>query len=176
MAANGFVGEIRIFAGNFAPETWMLCNGQLLNISQYSTLFGVIGTTYGGDGQTTFALPDLRGRLPLHPGTNAGVTFDQGEMGGTETMTLTTDTMPEHLHALQATTSGFQWSPAGALPAQVFSTQSGVLAYGDDVGEPANLHPETLQPTGGGQPHTNVQPFLCLNFIIATQGALPSQT
>jgi microcystin-dependent protein len=170
-----YLGEIRMFAGYFAPEAWMFCNGQSLAISQFSQLFGLLGTTYGGDGVSTFNLPDLRGRLPFHPGTNAGETFVAGEAGGSETVTLTTEQMPVHLHSLQATTSGYQWSPAGAVPAQASSSQAGVLAYGLGIVAPTTLHPDTILPAGGDQPHTNLQPFLCLNFIIATVGVIPTQ-
>ncbi len=170
--ATPYVGEIRMFAGYYAPETWMFCDGQLLPISEFNDLFGVLGTTYGGDRQNTFALPDMRGRLPLHPGTNAGETF---VAGGSETVTLTTEQMPVHRHALQATTSGYQWSPAGAVPAQAYSSQAGVLAYGLGVVAPTSLHPDTILPAGGDQPHSNLQPFLCINFIIATEGVIPTQ-
>jgi microcystin-dependent protein len=173
--ANPFLGEIRMIAGYYAPITWMFCEGQLLPISGFGKLFGLLGTTYGGDGQSTFALPDLRGRLPLHVGTNAGKTFVAGEAGGSETVTLTTEQMPIHGHALQATASGFQSSPAGVVPAQAYSTQPGVWAYGLEAVNPTSLHPDTILPAGANQPHTNLQPFLCLNFIIATEGIVPKR-
>jgi microcystin-dependent protein len=166
--AQPYVGEIRMFAGNFAPAGWMFCEGQLLEISENETLFQLIGTTYGGDGQSTFALPDLRGRIPLHQGNN----FTLAEAGGAEEITLTTQQIPAHSHALlasvaQATTN----SPTNNTFAQ--SGGSTVFAFGTDQ-PPTTLHPSTIPSVGGSQPHTNLQPYLCVDFIISLFGIFPS--
>jgi microcystin-dependent protein len=172
-----FVGEIRMFGGNFPPNGWMFCEGQLLAISEFETLFNLIGTTYGGDGQTNFALPDLRGRLPVHLGTNAGITFQIGELAGVEQVTLTTQQIPQHFHLLQATAAGPQLSPAGANPAtEQSANQPGVMQYGASTGAGTTLHQSTILPTGGSQPHDNMQPYLCVSFIISMFGVFPSQT
>ena len=161
-----YVGEIRMFAGNFAPAGWMFCAGQLLPISENDTLFNLIGTTYGGDGQETFALPDLRGRLPLH--RSGGLT--QGQSGGVEEVTLTIQSWPTHSHALVASTdAGTTTNPPGNLLAR------GGMAYIQDVGA-SPLNPASISPAGGSQPHTNMQPYLCINFIISLYGVYPSQT
>jgi microcystin-dependent protein len=163
-----FVGEIRIFAGNFAPAGWMFCEGQLLPISENETLFNLIGTTYGGDGQSTFALPDLRGRLPLHFGNS----FTLAEAGGVETITLTVSQIPAHTHALLAsTTGGDQVSPLGNVPASSFN----VTPYINDVTN-GNMAASAVSSTGGSQPHNNFQPYLCVDFIISLFGIFPSPT
>jgi microcystin-dependent protein len=156
-----------MFAGNFAPAGWMFCEGQLLPISEYETLFNLIGTTYGGDGQETFALPDFRGRLPVHFGNG----FVQAEMGGVETVTLTVSQIPAHSHPLLASTNiGTQASPDNHLLAQ---SSVGQMYYAD-VADTA-LSPNSMTPTGGSQPHDNFQPYLCLSFIISLFGIFPSQ-
>jgi microcystin-dependent protein len=167
-----YVGEIRMFAGNFAPAGWMFCEGQLIPISEFETLFNLIGTTYGGDGQSTFALPDLRGRLPIHQGNG----FTLAETGGAEEVTLNTQQIPSHNHMVGATTTGQVLSPSGAIPAQPASTQSGTAIY--DANTPATtLLPASIgATTGGNQPHDNFQPYLCVNFIISMFGIFPSQT
>jgi microcystin-dependent protein len=168
--AQPYVGEIRIFAGNFAPAGWMFCEGQLLPISEFETLFNLIGTTYGGDGQSTFALPDLRGRLPMHFGNG----FTLAETGGAEEITLTVQQIPSHTHQLLATLNqGSGNAATGQLLAQMASQNA--FAYGTDV-PPATLSPNSISPVGGGQPHTNFQPYLCLDFIISLFGIFPSQT
>jgi microcystin-dependent protein len=168
-----YVGEIRLFAGNFAPNGWMFCQGQTLAISEWDVLFQLIGTTYGGDGQETFNLPDLQGRIPIHQGTNAGQTFQIGEAAGTETVTLTTQQIPAHSHPLlgsnaTATTN----SPANNVLAT--STGATVFPYGTDQ-PTTNLHPSTVSAIGGSQPHENFQPYLCVNFIISMFGVFPTQ-
>jgi len=170
-----YVGEIRMFAGNFAPAGWMFCEGQLLPISEYETLFNLIGTTYGGDGQSTFALPDLRGRVPIHAGSGAGSTATLAQNGGTETVTLTVNQIPSHGHVLAATTSGSVLSPSGALPAAASGAVSGLQTYGPT---PSNttLNASSIQNSGGNQPHGNFQPYLCVDFIISLFGIFPSQT
>jgi microcystin-dependent protein len=172
-----YVGEIRMFAGNFAPVGWMLCQGQLIPISENDTMFNLIGTTYGGDGQQTFALPDLQGRVPVHQGTNQGFSLVLAEKTGVEAVTLNTNQVPQHSHALQATSTTPVLSPANAIPAVASSsTQPGVMVYGASTGAGTTLQANTIQPAGSSQPHDNMQPFLCINFIIATQGVFPSQT
>jgi microcystin-dependent protein len=166
--AQPYVGEIRMFAGNFAPAGWMFCEGQLLPISENETLFQLIGTTYGGDGQSTFALPDLRGRLPLHMGNG----FIQAETGGAEEITLTVNQIPHHTHPLLASQKVSTTSqPGGAVLAQA----SHLNLYLED--QPTDLmSPSAVAPVGGSQPHTNFQPYLCVNFIISLFGIFPSPT
>jgi len=166
--AQPYVGEIRMFAGNFAPVGWMFCEGQLLPISQNETLFNLIGTTYGGDGQETFALPDLRGRVPIHLGNG----FILAETGGVESVTLTTQQIPAHRHPLLASTAaGNTNAPNNALIAASPSVQI-FLADSSDV----SLAATSVTPVGGSQPHDNFQPYLCVNFIISMFGIFPSQT
>lgn len=167
--AQPYVGEIRMFAGNFAPAGWMFCDGQLLPISENETLFQLIGTTYGGDGQSTFALPDLRGRLPTHQGNG---TILAGT-GGVESITLTVSQIPAHSHTLLATADiGATGNPAGgylastAVGQKIYSTASPTQAL------PSNM----VAGTGGSQPHTNFQPYLCVVFIISLFGIFPSPT
>lgn len=168
--AQPYVGEIRMFAGNFAPAGWMFCEGQLLPISEYETLFNLIGTTYGGDGQSTFALPDLRGRLPLHMGNG----FTLAETGGVEEVTLTVQQIPAHSHPLLATINqAVQNQPNNVLLAQM-PTQN-AFPYGTDV-PPTQLNAGSVSPVGGSQPHSNFQPYLCVDFIISLFGIFPSQT
>lgn len=166
-----YVGEIRMFAGNFAPEGWALCQGQLLSIAENETLFQLIGTTYGGDGETTFALPNLQSRLPIHQGTGpSGSTFPIGEMGGAETVTLTVQQIPVHNHSLVAATdAGSTTNPAHNLLARGGSTY---IQGGAD----AALNAGTVSPAGGSQPHDNRQPYLCINFIISLFGLFPTQS
>jgi microcystin-dependent protein len=167
--AQPYVGEIRMFAGNFAPAGWMFCEGQLLPISEYETLFNLIGTTYGGDGQSTFALPDLRGRVPLHQGNG----FTLAETGGVETVTLTVSQIPAHSHPMLASTStGTGSNPTGNVLDQM---SGGILFYKAQVPNIA-LAPQSVSSTGGSQPHDNFQPYLCVDFIISLFGIFPSQT
>ncbi len=167
--AQPYVGEIRMFGGTFAPLGWEYCNGQLFAISEYETLYTLIGTTYGGDGQSTFALPDLRGRLPIHQGGG----FVLAETGGAEEVTLTTQQIPVHSHPLLAVGGlpGNQVSPAGNLPAMSFN----VVPYLNDATSGA-FDPSAVTPVGGSQPHTNLQPYLCIGFIISMYGIYPSPT
>jgi microcystin-dependent protein len=164
--AQPYVGEIRMFAGNFAPAGWMFCEGQLLPISENETLFNLIGTTYGGDGQSTFALPDLRGRIPIHMGNG----FILAETGGAEEITLTVSQMPAHSHPLLASTNiGNQSDPSGLVLAQTV----GALAPYIESPPNVNMRPTAVGPVGGSQPHTNFQPYLCINFIISLFGIFP---
>lgn len=166
--AQPYVGEIRIFAGNFAPAGWMFCEGQLLPISENETLFQLIGTTYGGDGESTFALPDLRGRLPLHQGNS----FILAEMGGAEEITLTVNQIAAHSHPLLASTNiATQTTPTNNVLAQSSSAD----LYIEDTSN-VNLSPAAITAVGGSQPHTNFQPYLCVNFIISLFGIFPSPT
>lgn len=172
-----YVGEIRMFAGNFAPNGWMFCEGQTLPISENEVLFQLIGTTYGGDGEETFNLPNLASRIPIHMGTGPdGTTYQIGEMAGTEQETLTTQQIPAHSHPLTASTAASTLSPANALLTIPTSTQQGILPYNNAVAPATALHSSTVQPAGGSQPHENTQPFLCINFIISLFGVFPSQT
>jgi microcystin-dependent protein len=157
-----------MFAGNFAPAGWMFCEGQLLPISEYETLFNLIGTTYGGDGQSTFALPDLRGRIPLHQGNG----FTLAETGGAEEITLTVSQIPSHTHPYLASTNpGNLADPGGNVTAQ----NTLVQLYTEDV-PTVNLGPSSISSVGGSQPHNNFQPYLCVDFIISLFGIFPSQT
>lgn len=165
-----FVGEIRMFAGNFAPAGWMFCEGQTLPISENETLFNLIGTTYGGDGQSTFSLPDLRGRVPIHQGNG----FTLAETGGVETVTLTVQQIPAHSHAFVASGNLATGTlPNNSVPAL---TQSATItAYGTD-NPLVTLLPASVGAAGGSQPHNNFQPYLCIDFIISLFGIFPSQT
>jgi microcystin-dependent protein len=166
--AQPYVGEIRMFAGNFAPAGWMFCEGQLLPISENETLFQLIGTTYGGDGQSTFALPDLRGRLPIHQGNG----FILAETGGAEEITLTVTQIPAHSHPLLASTG----PGASSTPVNNVSAESpSISLYIEDVPN-SNLSPAAVSTVGGSQPHTNFQPYLCINYIISLFGIFPSPT
>jgi microcystin-dependent protein len=168
--AQPYVGEIRMFAGNFAPAGWMFCEGQLLPISENETLFQLIGTTYGGDGQSTFALPDLRGRIPIHQGNN----FILAETGGAEEITLTVQQIPAHSHPMLCTGNlAGGTSPTGQLLA--LTQAATVTPYGTDAPLVA-LSPQSVSSTGGSQPHTNFQPYLCVDFIISLFGIFPSPT
>lgn len=170
--AQPYVGEIRLFAGNFAPSGWMFCDGALLPISENETLFQLIGTTYGGDGQSTFALPDLRGRLPVHQGSASTGTYVLGELGGAESVTVTTQQLPAHSHPLVASNAvGDTVSPAGQLPAQSFN----VLPYLNDPPD-GNMNAAGIAPVGGSQPHDNMHPFTALSFILSLFGIFPSPT
>jgi len=170
--AQPYVGEIRIFAGNFAPAGWMFCDGSTLPISENQTLFQLIGTTYGGDGQTTFNLPDLRGRIPIHQGSHGGITYQLAEAAGVESVTLTVNQLPIHGHTFQGSLN-----PAGTTnpPSNVPGQIPGGNAYIEDVAA-SPLNAASLTPSGGSQPHENTQPFLCVNFIISLFGIFPSPT
>ncbi|WP_297337900.1 tail fiber protein [Algoriphagus sp.] len=177
-----FVGQISLFAGNFAPAGWLFCDGSLVSISEYETLFQLIGTTYGGDGQSTFALPDLRGRIPIHMGNG----FVIGEMGGAAQVTLTTNQIPAHTHvvlgpSLQAygANAGNQSVPQGNYPAITpgENIYSSVKREGVFLQDPQGYDPNTaFGQTGGSQPHENQQPYLAVNFIISLFGIFPSPT
>jgi microcystin-dependent protein len=165
-----YVGEIRMFAGNFAPAGWAFCQGQILPISENDVLFTLIGTTYGGDGQNTFALPNLQSRVPLHIGPG----FVQGQVAGVETVTLSTQQIPAHSHVPQAFASGGnQAKPDGG----VWASSSPATQFATSANAPSlAMAPGTLGSSGGSQPHDNMVPFLVINFIISLFGVFPSQT
>jgi microcystin-dependent protein len=165
-----FVGEVRIFAGSFAPTGWAFCDGQLLPISQNTALFSLLGTAYGGDGLSTFALPDLRGRAPIHAGQGPGLTpHSRGEKGGLEVHQLDVAQMPAHTHTMGATAAnGTTATPAGGVPARDPAATPQYAASAN-----VDLSGTAINPTGGGEPHNNMQPFLCVNYIIALQGVFP---
>jgi microcystin-dependent protein len=171
-----FIGEIRLFGGNYAPQDWALCNGQLLAISQYSALFSILGNRYGGNGQTNFALPNLNGRVPVGAGTGPGLTSRElGEMDGTAAVTLLATQMPAHTHVANGVAAnGTTQSPANAEWAQ-YNTTSRPAVHAPLYGTPADvtMAPTALGVSGGSQPHNNMQPFLAMNFIIALNGIFP---
>lgn len=169
--AQPYVGEIRMFGGNFAPAGWMFCEGQLLPISENETLFNLIGTTYGGDGQSTFALPDLRGRVPIHFGNG----FIQAETGGVETVTLTVPQIAAHSHALLCTSNPASASAPGGKVLPAITSSATITPYGTDA-PLVNLSPNAMTTIGGSQPHNNFQPYLCVDFIISLFGIFPSPT
>ena len=170
--AEPYIGEIMMFAGNFPPQNWAFCDGQLLSIAQNQGLFSLLGTYYGGDGQVTFALPDLRGRLPMHTGNGPGPGLSPrslGEQGGTESVTLIAAQMPAHSHPLQVdNANGTTASPVGTLLAR---DPAGTPAYG--VNAASTLSPQAVASTGGGQPHDNMPPFLAINYCICITGIYP---
>ena len=168
-----FVAEIRIFPFNFAPKGWAWCDGQLLPLSQNTALFSLLGTTYGGDGKSTFALPDMGGRAPMHPGQGPGLSLhDLGETGGSETVSLLESEIPSHSHPLLSSgVVGNDPNPTKNLPAE----SSAISLY--QSGSPASaMAPQSVSATGGSQPHNNFQPYLCVDFIISLYGIFPSPT
>ena len=170
--SNPFVAEIRIFAGNFAPRGWATCDGQILPISQNTALFSLLGTTYGGNGQSTFALPNLQGSAPLHAGQGPGLSLrDLGEMGGEQAVTLLTSEMPSHTHTAQATSNANQDSPAAHAWSSIGTTRTPPPLY--QTTQNAQMSPLALALAGGNLPHNNMPPYLCLTFIIALQGVFP---
>ncbi|HEX4332096.1 MAG TPA: tail fiber protein [Usitatibacter sp.] len=169
-----FVGEIRMFAGSFAPLNWAFCNGQLMAIDQNQALFALIGTTYGGDGQVTFGLPDLQGRVPIHQGNFQGEPFVIGQESGSETVTLTSPTMPAHTHVLSVSPNpGHVSDPSGAR----IAADRDFPAFGPsaDTGSMTPMQVQTVTALGGSQPHNNMPPYLCVSFIISLFGVFPSR-
>jgi microcystin-dependent protein len=172
--ADPFVAEIRIFPFNFPPKGWAFCNGQLLAISQNTALFSLLGTTYGGDGKSTFALPNIQGSAVMHPGQGPGLSLhDLGEVGGSETVTLLQSETPSHSHGLNASTQPGE-DPAPANEALARSV--GASLYQTSAGSLVALAPQALPPAGGSLPHNNMQPYLTLNFNIALQGVFPPRS
>lgn len=168
-----YIGTIMPFAGNFAPAGWAKCDGSLLPIAENEALYALIGTTYGGDGQETFALPDLRGRVPLHQGQGRGLSINViGEAGGVETVTLTTNQLPAHTHPVAANSgAGTSASPAGGVWAA-----GPANAYTASAAANTTMSGAAISASGGGQPHENMLPFLAVNFCIAVEGIYPSQS
>ena len=173
--SESFLGEIRMFAGTFAPQGWALCDGQLLAVDQNDALFSLLGTIYGGDGRTTFGLPDLRGRIPIHAGSGPALTpRNIGARLGTEIETLTTNQLPSHSHTLQANTqAGSQGDAGGGTPAQ---STVGVYLQSPNPASVFQLRPASISNAGAGQSHNNMMPYLCINFIIALFGIYPSRS
>jgi microcystin-dependent protein len=174
--ADPFVAEIRIFPFNFAPRGWAWCDGQLMPLSQNTALFSLLGTTYGGNGKSNFALPDLQGRVPMHPGQGPGLSLhDLGETGGSETVTLLESEIPAHSHAMRATLDdGDLGAPA---PTRILGKSGGGVIYTSSTASGVvSMAPETLAPAGGDQPHNNLQPYLTFYFCIALQGVFPPRT
>ena len=168
--SDPYIGEIRMFGGNFAPVGWAFCAGQAIPISENDTLFTLIGTTYGGDGQETFKLPDLQGRIPIHQGNGHII----GEQSGVESVTLTTQQLPVHSHSLVASNDqGTLPDPGNNILAR--TSTPGVFLYIDDLPD-VQLNAQSITPIGGSQPHDNMAPFLCISYIISLYGIFPSQT
>ena len=168
---NPYLGEIRIFSGNFAPKGWAMCNGQLLSISSNTALFSLLGTFYGGNGTTTFALPDLRSRLPIHQGQGQGLSpYNVGQNGGFENITLNTQQLPRHNHNINTSNGpGNNIHPANTILASTTSDKPYTSAASDG----STLNTAAVTYVGGNQPHNNLEPYLCMTFIIATQGIYP---
>lgn len=165
-----FLGEIRMFGGNFAPRGWALCNGQLMSVAQNTALFSILGVTYGGNGQTTFGLPNMQGRLPMHWGSGPGLSpHTLGEASGTETVTLINSQMPMHNHQLIGTTA----AAGDTLPTGNILSEGNSYAAGNST--PTNMSPNAIGVSGGNQPHTNMPPYLAVSFIIALEGVFPSR-
>ncbi len=172
-----FTAEIRIFAGNFAPRGWAFCDGQLLPIAENTALFSLIGTTYGGDGRTTTALPNLQGRAPMHPGRGPGLTSRRlGQKVGTETVTLSEAQIPSHSHTARGQTGAGNAGQNVDNTVSIARAVQGQLYQTNTSGNPVDLASATLSTTGGSQAHTNLQPFLAINFIIALVGLYPSRS
>jgi microcystin-dependent protein len=171
--ADPFVAEIRIFPFNFAPKGWAFCDGQLLPLSQNTALFSLLGTTYGGDGKSNFALPNMQGNAPMHPGQGPGLSLhDLGETGGSETVTLLESEIPAHSHVLK----GAEDDATFKTPLNLFLAGGNQMYVGPSPTANGTLAPESLPPVGGDQPHNNLQPYLTLNFNIALQGVFPPRT
>jgi microcystin-dependent protein len=168
-----FVAEIRIFPFNFAPKGWAFCDGQLMPISQNTALFSLLGTTYGGDGQSTFALPDMQGKVPMHPGQGPGLSLhDLGEMSGSEIVTLLESEIPSHTHQLRGDNQD-QADTSAPGPSTVLAKSAGASVYVAPTPPLVQMSPNAIAPAGGDQPHNNMQPYLTLSFCIALQGVFP---
>ncbi|MGJ8570400.1 MAG: phage tail protein [Hoeflea sp.] len=167
-----FVGEIRMFAGNFAPRGWAFCDGQLLAVSQNDALFTLLGTIYGGDGRTTFGLPDMRGRLPIHAGHGPGLSERRlGAKGGAENVTVTVNQLPSHTHVYNASTT----AATANTPQDAFIGESPTIDVFSEATASTTLSSSAISQVGGSQPHTNLMPYICVNFIIALVGIYPSR-
>lgn len=169
-----FVGEIRIFAGNYAPRNWAFCQGQLMSIGEFDALFSLLGNIYGGDGRTTFGLPDLRGRVPVHQGTGPGLTPRiAGNLYGNEEVTLQVEQLPRHSHAIQAAGAADSATPQGNLPGD--GSVSSSKAYSPSAQTPATMAADMLEVSGDGLPHNNIMPSLAVNYIISLMGIYPTR-
>jgi len=176
--AQPFLGQILLVGFNFAPQGWAFCNGQLLPINQFQALFALLGTTYGGNGQTTFALPDLRSRVPVHMGQGNGLSLYQiGEIAGVESVTLSTAQMPGHVHAIHAdqAPAAVVQTPANNFLAAGIASGRPADNYSPTLSSQVSLNPASVTSVGGSQPHNNIQPVLAMNYIIALQGIFPTQ-
>lgn len=177
---DNYLGEIRIFAGTYAPQDWQFCNGQLVSINDYQTLFQLIGTTYGGDGQTTFGLPDMRSRAAVGMGQGPGLSnYQLGQLAGVEAVTLTTNQLPAHQHPVQAAPQATTGTPAVGSPVGAYFGDQGGKVYAAGPGSAqlatGSVVGGQVAPAGGGQPHPNIQPYQAISYIIATSGIYPSQ-
>jgi microcystin-dependent protein len=174
--SNPFVAEIRIFPFNFAPKGWAFCDGQILPLSQNTALFSLLGTTYGGDGKSNFALPNMQGNAPMHPGQGPGLSLhDLGETGGSDTVTLLESEIPSHSHNMMASAINALNTAPG--PAQALGKSAGIAAYCTVTNSNVTpMNDNVIAPAGGDQPHNNLQPYLTLNFCIALQGVYPPRT
>jgi microcystin-dependent protein len=174
--SDQYVAEIRMFAGTFAPSGWALCNGQILPINQNTALFSLLGTNYGGNGTSTFGLPNLQGSAPLGYGQGPGLSARyQGQIGGEQSVTLLTQQIPSHTHAAQAATAGGSVSPAGAVWGEALLGKTPLNIYAPGPGA-VPMSPQALGLTGGNQPHNNLPPYLCVTFIIALTGIFPPRS
>lgn len=173
--ADPFVAEIRILPYTFVPSGWARCDGQVLPLSQNTALFSLLGTTYGGDGKSTFALPDLQGRAPMHPGQGPGLSLhDLGEQGGTETVTLLDSEIPAHTHTVRASSDPAEVQAPGA--GRALARSQNAQAYSTSPSGPVGMAPQAVAPVGGDAPHNNMQPFLTVQFCIALQGVYPPRS
>jgi microcystin-dependent protein len=172
MPQTPYLGNIMLFAGNFAPRGWVFCHGQLLSIANDSALFALLGTTYGGDGQNTFAVPDLRSRVPIHQGTGPGLsTYVMGQQAGTETVTLTSNQIPFHTHPVAVSSNtATTGTPSAGVTLGVAAAEIYIADTADGL-----MNAQSIGLTGGSQPHDNIQPYLALNYVIATEGIFPSR-
>ena len=167
--ATPFIADIIMFGGNFAPRGWAFCSGQIMSIAQNTALFSLLGTTYGGNGQTTFALPDLRGRVPMHPGQGPGLSpYSLGQQAGSENVTLLATQIPAHNHPLNASSG----AASDTVPNGNVLSEGGIYT---NAAVNAQMNPTAIGISGGNQPHSNMQPFTCVNFIIALEGIFPSR-
>jgi microcystin-dependent protein len=175
--SEGFIGEIRMFAGNFAPRGWMECSGQVLPISQYQALYSILGPTYGGDGTTTFALPNLNNRVPMHFGQGPGRSHRIGEMDGSSSVTLTIDQIPAHSHSarLKGANQSNKDSPAGNVPGTLAGNKAYSLPSSGALGN-MDLNSLVVDNAGASTPHDNMQPYLAMNFIICVAGVYPPRS
>ena len=174
--ATPFIGQISMFGGNFAPRNWAFCSGQIMSIAQNTALFSILGTTYGGNGQTTFALPNLQGRVPIHPGQGPGLSnYQLGQQAGTENTTLLVNNLPPHTHPATVTSNASTGSASDTLPTGNYLAADNQYKNTANTTLNANAVAVTVGIAGNGIPFNNIQPYLALNFLIALQGIFPSR-